>query len=171
MINSLYLETLFPVENFNTYLLDEYNAIKEASKLYLFKNDTIQWPSHSNYRIISEDIPIAQLVADKFKEIYDITCYPRYYILKKGFMLDIHKDEGTLAAFNYLLYDDNDPVFYHINDDILSIKYKKGLLNLQEFHSVPIVEKERVLLKLSIYDYSFEECRRKIEDYENSNLR
>ena len=171
MLDTLYLQTSFPVEDFKDDLLQEYNRLKDKSKLYLFKSKTVQWPSHSNYRIISDNIPIAQSVADKFKEMYDIVCYPRYYILNKGFMLDIHKDDGTLAAFNYLLSDINDPINYHINNDVLELVYNKGLVNLQELHSVPVVNEVRLLLKMSIYDQSFEECKTRIEKYENSNLR
>lgn len=170
-MNNVYIETSFPVENFKKDLILEYNSLKDNAEKYLFENDVIQWPSHHNYFIISKNIPVAQTVANYFKEIYDIECYPRYYILKKGFVLDIHKDDGTQAAFNYLISDTNDPVIYLIDDVEIEISYKKGLLNLQEFHRVPLASCERVLLKLSIYDYSFEDCKRKILNHENSNLR
>lgn len=170
-MNHIYIETNFPIENYKEELLWEYQTLKESATEYLFKNENFQWPSHSNYYILSNGIPIAQKVADTFKEMYDIKCYPRYYILKPGFVLDIHKDDGTQAAFNYLLSDDNDPIIYSIDDVEYEILYSKGLLNLQEYHRVPQTSSERILLKLSIYDYSFEECKRKIYDNENSNLR
>lgn len=170
-MDTVYFKTFFPVENFKNSLLEEYNNVKNTAELYLYKSDIIQWPSHSNYYIISKDIPVAQSVADKFKELYSIECFPRYYILKEGFVLDIHKDAGTQASFNYLLSEENDPIVYRINGKDIEISYKKGLLNLQELHSVPPTRNERILLKLSIYDYTFETCKQKVMDYENSNIR
>lgn len=169
-MNHLYIRTKFPIENFKEELLQEYLALKDNATEYLFKTDSIQWPSHSNYYILSNNIPVAQKVADVFTKTYDIKCYPRYYILKPGFVLDRHKDDGTQAAFNYLLSDANDPIIYSIAGEEYEIMYSKGLLNLQQYHRVPQSSNERILLKLSIYDYSFEECKRKISEYENSNL-
>lgn len=166
--DSFYIETSFPVENYTDLLLDEYESKKIDAKVYQFVNI---WPSHNRYHIISEDIPVAQLVADKFKEMYDIVCFPRYYILDKGFVLDIHKDSGTQASFNYLLSDNNDPLEFYQNGNKTDLSYKKGLLNLQVTHAVPKSNNIRILLKLSIYNYSFEECKKKIIEYENSNIR
>ena len=162
-----YFETQFPIDEFAVSLIDEYENKKGNANVYQIVN----WPSHSQYYLLKEDIPIAQAVADKFKELYGIECFPRYYVLDKGYVLDVHRDAGTQVSFNYLLSDDNDPLEFFVNNNKIDLIYKKGLLNLQIPHAVPESKNIRILLKLSIYDYSFEECKQKILDYENSNIR
>lgn len=167
---TFYLETSFPIEDFKDSLLNEYESKKSEASIYQF-TESVVWPSHTNYYLLKENIPVAQSVADKFKELYGIECLPRYYVLNKGFILDVHRDDGTQASFNYLLSDDNDPLEFYVNDVKTDLIYKKGLLNLQVPHAVPESKNTRILLKLSIYGHTFDECKQKIEEYENSNIR
>lgn len=170
IIDSVYYKTNFPIEDYHTALLEEFEKIKEEAGVYQFKMPGISWPSHENYFLVKDNIPIAESVAQKFKELYSIEAHPRYYILSKGFHLDWHADDGTQAAFNYLITETNDPVLYRIDGNEHVVEYKKGLLNLQELHSVPETTDERVLLKLSIYNDTFEKCKEKIIAYETSNI-
>ena len=167
----VYYESKFDIEKYKDALLQEYLVKKDDAELYLYEEGNFRWPSHSNYYIISKDIPVAQSVAEEFKEIYGIECFPRYYILNKGFILDEHKDAGTQASFNYILSEGNDPLIFCFGNEEIEIEYTKGLLNLQKTHRVPRSNNKRVVLKLSIYDHTYEECKRKMKDYENSNLR
>jgi|TARA_B110000908_G_scaffold47914_1_gene58490 hypothetical protein len=167
----VYYETNFNVEEYRNDLLQEYLGNKDNAELYQYESGNIRWPMHSHYSIISKNIPVAQTVADKFEQQYGIKCYPKYYILDKGYILDAHKDAGTQASFNYILSEDNDPLIFTLGIEDVDIEYSKGLLNLQQIHRVPQSKNKRIILKLSIYDDTFSVCKRKIKDYENSNLR
>ena len=169
--DSIYYKTDFPIEEYHTDLLNELESIRQQADIYQFRLFEIRWPSHENYFLVKDNIPIAESIAKRFKDMYNIDAHPRYYILLKGFELDTHVDEGTLAAFNYLISDENDPLVYFPDTRKININYKKGLVNLQMPHMVPKTVNERVLLKLSIYNNTFEECKEKILAYETSNIR
>ena len=66
-----------------------------------------------------------------------------------------HTDINSKSSFNINLSDDSAPV--HFEPDI-EIYYKCAILNVQIRHYVPPYPKERNLLKISIYDVTYDEA-------------
>ena len=67
---------------------------------------------------------------------------PRFYRQQKEFKVPAHKDLNTTCAVNLLISANPGP-----------------MLNLQQEHSVKPSEGERILLKYSIFDTTYKECR------------
>ena len=85
---------------------------------------------------------------------------PRFYRQKKNFEIPPHKDLNTTCAVNFLVSQEPGPITF---TDIGDIYYKVALLNLQQEHSVKKSEGERILLKFSFFDVSYEECKDKLK--------
>lgn len=81
---------------------------------------------------------------------------PRFYRQQKKFEVPAHKDLNTTCAVNLLISANPGPITF---TDIGDVDYKAALLNLQQEHSVKPSEGERILLKYSIFDTTYKECR------------
>jgi hypothetical protein len=78
---------------------------------------------------------------------------PRFYWLAPNSRLNTHVDNGTKCSINLVLNDNPSPVTI-LNTDMV---YTQALLNTSIPHSVTNGPEERVLLKISIFDKTFEE--------------
>ena len=80
---------------------------------------------------------------------------PRFYYLPKGSYLPSHKDDGTQCSVNFLLSGNEEGII--VEDEYY--EYKQGVLNTQVLHSVDNTNGtyDRMLLKFSIFDYSYSE--------------
>jgi hypothetical protein len=112
------------------------------------------WEGGNDYKI--EDWLVSYYTSDYIEKIMkelNIIGKPRFFYQKSNFSLKPHKDFGTQCGVNILLSDDPVP----INIEGVDYHYSQALINLQREHSVVNDSKERVLLKFSIPDKSFEQ--------------
>ena len=87
---------------------------------------------------------------------------PRYYIQEKNSSVPFHRDINTKCAINIVLSNDAGPILF---EDIGEVVYRCALLNTTQKHSVPKFQNERLLLKFSIFDKTYEEVKRRFKDY------
>lgn len=98
---------------------------------------------------------LAYDLCEMYKEKLNIPdIRPRYYIQKNTFTLPWHKDRDTMCSFNFIL-GGSAPISFRNGD----YYYKYAILNTQEEHAVfhNYQSEDRILLKLSVFDFTFEE--------------
>jgi len=79
---------------------------------------------------------------------------PRFYRQLANKELLFHQDKGTLCAINIVLSEEYGPIIFEGVDEIY---YKCALINTQPRHGVKAHPEERIILKYSIFDKSYEE--------------
>ena len=87
---------------------------------------------------------------------------PRYYIQEKNSSVPFHRDMNTECAINIVLSNRAGPILF---EDIGEVVYRCALLNTTKRHSVPKFKTERLLLKYSIFDRTYEEVRKKFKEH------
>jgi len=80
---------------------------------------------------------------------------PRFYKQQANTSVPMHRDMNTKCSINIILSDKYSPVVFEEGG---GINYKCALLNLRKRHSVPAFEEERLLIKFSIFDVSYEDA-------------
>ena len=83
---------------------------------------------------------------------------PRFYWLEPFAEIPEHIDNGTLCSLNFILSPDPAPI---VIEDI-EYTYKYVLLNTAVRHSVFNGPTERIMLKISIFDETFEDLAKRI---------
>tara|TARA_Y100000004_G_scaffold196985_1_gene269114 strand:+ start:5905 stop:6378 length:474 start_codon:yes stop_codon:yes gene_type:complete len=83
---------------------------------------------------------------------------PRFYRQEKNTEVPPHVDLNTKCAINIVLSDNYGPIKFTGND---SLFYKCAVLDTTKEHSVPPFPEERILLKFSIFDVSYEDVIKK----------
>jgi len=84
---------------------------------------------------------------------------PRYYWMKPYAVIPEHVDNGTQCSLNFVLTDNASPII--IND--MQYYYTAILLNTTVPHSVINNEYERIMLKISIFNESYEDLAKRIK--------
>ena len=87
---------------------------------------------------------------------------PRYYVQKKNSSVPFHRDMNTECAINIVLSNRAGPILF---EDIGEVVYRCALLNTTKRHGVPEFKTERLLLKYSIFDRTYEEVRKKFKEH------
>ena len=87
---------------------------------------------------------------------------PRYYVQAKGSSVPFHTDMKTECSINIILSNRAGPICF---EDIGEVVYRCALLNTTKRHGVPKFKTERLLLKFSIFDKTYQEVREKMRDY------
>lgn len=96
----------------------------------------------------------------KIVDFFEVPASPRFYILEPNTILPEHVDHNTTCSINFVLGDDNPaPVFFGDKKYF----YKNAVLNTKQPHGVINDSRERVILKLSIFDLTFEEVCTKVK--------
>ena len=83
---------------------------------------------------------------------------PRFFFQQPHFHLKTHRDYGTQCAVNFIL-NGTTP----INIEGKEYVYSQALVNVQKEHSIKTDNEERIMLKFSIKDKSFEEVLKDIK--------
>ena len=84
---------------------------------------------------------------------------PRFYWLMPHAVIPEHVDNGTQCSINIVLTDYAAPIT--IGNE--QYEYQTVLLNTQIPHSVTNNEHERIMLKISIFDETYEQLAKRIE--------
>ena len=90
---------------------------------------------------------------------FNIEGKPRYYWMKPHAVIPEHVDNGTQCSLNFVLTDNASPII--IND--MQYYYTAILLNTTVPHSVINNEYERIMLKISIFNESYEDLAKRIK--------
>lgn len=80
---------------------------------------------------------------------------PRFYKQEANTSVPMHSDIGTQCCVNIILSETSAPIIF---ENIGPISYSCALLNITKRHEVPAFNRERLLLKFSIFDISYEEA-------------
>lgn len=96
---------------------------------------------------------------EKIMDDFEVLGKPRFYWLEPNSHLIEHVDYNTTCGLNFILSSDIAPVTFQGVD----YYYKSALLNTQIPHSVTNGKEERLLLKISIFNETFEELSSRIK--------
>ena len=129
-----------------TLLLEQAAAIKHDATVYVDPRPGLGTADWLIMKHNSEYI-------DSLMQDLDIQGRPRFYWLKPNASLKEHTDNGTECSVNFLLSDQPAPVTIEGKDYF----YTSALLNTQRRHSVKNGPSERILLKISIFDQTYEQ--------------
>lgn len=145
---------IFEIKNFNfnkNLLIEEFNKNKHNLDMYNDPRGTTE-----NWKIVRTD----HFEYVKYLEkLFDITCRPRFYLLKANSTLQMHIDFNTLCSINIVLSNSYAPVIF----DDGEYYYTECLLNTQNRHGVINGNEDRILFKMSIFDYSYNDVKNKIK--------
>ena len=101
---------------------------------------------------------------------------PRFYLLEKNSYLMNHIDHGTQCSINIIISEDDitpAPVIFEGGElhqkpeGGQALFYTSSLFNTTKMHGVINDEEDRILLKISIFDKTFEQCREAIQKAKN----
>ena len=105
-------------------------------------------------------------LSNLFKKVIECKIIkPRFYKQEAGTSVPFHSDLNTKCCINIILSSKAAPIVF---EDIGEVTYKCALLNITKRHMVPEFNTERLLLKFSIFDKSYEEARERFIKYEYS---
>ena len=93
-------------------------------------------------------------LVDKFEKMFDVDIKPRFLKQHAHSEIPMHADHGTISCINILLSDTYAPITF---EDIGDVTYECALVNVAQRHAVKSHPEERILLKLSIFDKSYED--------------
>jgi hypothetical protein len=96
---------------------------------------------------------------NKIMEDLELSAKPRFYWLMPYAVIPEHIDNGTMCSVNIVLTDHAAPIT--INGE--NYEYQTVLLNTTIPHSVTNNEHERIMLKLSIFDETYEQVASRIK--------
>ena len=95
-----------------------------------------------------------------FSKMLDAHVVPNFIKQDANTHVPMHRDSGTICSINILLDEDSGPITF---EDIGDIYYRIAFVNVGgKRHMVKPFPKERILLKYSVKDKSYEDCLRKI---------
>ena len=126
-------------------LLFESDKARKSAKPWHHKNEVTAGPSWLVSYYTSEYI-------ENIMKDLNIKGSPRFYFQQPHFHLKPHRDYGTQCAVNFIL-NGTTP----INIEGKEYVYSQALVNVQKEHSIRTDNEERIMLKFSIKDKSFEE--------------
>jgi hypothetical protein len=136
-------------------------AAEAKSKSISYKDPRYPKLNIDNWKISKFNNGYLQQIIDDF----EVKGSPRFYWLKENTYLPIHVDNGTTCSINFILTEDAAPVRFNDVDYF----YKQALLNTMVPHSVLNKGSERILLKISIANETYEELANRIKFKKNTN--
>lgn len=96
---------------------------------------------------------------DKILHDFEVAGSPRFYWLEPFANLPQHVDNGTECSINFILTENPAP----ITIGGVNYTYQQALLNTTVPHSVTNGETERIILKISIFDETYESLSARIK--------
>lgn len=158
-------KTKYPINR--QQLLLEANQSRVNNKPFMIdvKGAQVEWVAGWNISRTSSDCIYALMESIGVEKI----AKPRFYYMKPYVALPLHVDVNTQCSFNFVLSDNPAP----IQIEGVDYFYAQALLNTRRQHRVINASEERVMLKLSILDHSYEKVLQMIpeefKDEQNNN--
>ena len=118
------------------------------------------WEQARVDHLLKHEVPFVSKINELIK------ARPRFYKQHANHKVPAHKDIDTLCCVNILITKNNAPVHF---EDWGDYTYHCALLNVTHRHRVDPWPKERHLLKLSIFDRTYEQVREELKDYISPN--
>lgn len=149
-----------PIIHLN-YKVDKQRLLKEAANL---KKDAVGYTDSRYPDLKLDDWLInhhSSDYVDQIKKDFGIEGKPRFYWLRPHAVIPEHVDNGTLCGLNFILTDHASPITFGDKD----YYYESILVNTTVPHSVKNNEHERIMLKISIFNETFEQVAEKIKKY------
>lgn len=138
------------------YNYDKNLLLQESEKARL---NAKPWEGGNNYKI--DKWLVSYYNSEYIKKIMNdlnIQGKPRFFYQQPNFHLMPHKDFGTMCSVNIILSDNPEPIIFKEK----TFYYTQALINVQKIHSVKTLNTERIMLKISIPDKSFDEVSKEI---------
>lgn len=95
---------------------------------------------------------------EKIMDDFGVKGSPRFYWQEPNSVLPMHVDNNTTCSINFVLTDDPAPVTVEDVDYV----YEQAVLDTTKLHGVNTNDEERILLKISIFDESYEDLVKRI---------
>lgn len=89
---------------------------------------------------------------------FDVEGKPRFYWQEPNSVLPMHVDHNTTCSINFVITDDPAPVTVGDVDYV----YKQCVLDTTKLHGVTTGDEERIILKISIFNESYEDLIKRI---------
>jgi hypothetical protein len=96
---------------------------------------------------------------EKIMTDFEVQGKPRFYWLEPFAEIPEHVDNGTMCSINLILTDSPAPIIINGKE----FTYKQALLNTTIPHAVYNGPVERVMLKISIFDETYEQLAKRIK--------
>jgi hypothetical protein len=145
------------------YTVDKQRLLYEAD---LIKNTAVAYTDSRYPELQLNDWLIGHCSTpyiDKIMEDFDIKGKPRFYYLQPHAVIPEHVDNGTLCSLNFVLTENASPIMFGDAEYF----YEAVLLDTTVPHKVINNQHERIMLKISIFDYTFQEVYSKIKRWCN----
>ena len=140
------------------YDLDN-NVVNELAEQLRSKAKPYHDPRYNktldHWHMLKFDHEYLQKIMNDFK----VNGSPRFYWQEPYSVIPTHVDNGTQCSLNFVLTDNAAPVTFEDEHDFY---YKQCLLNTSLPHSVKNGEHKRLLLKISIFDETYESLAERI---------
>lgn len=111
--------------------------------------------SFNHWRMQKHTAPIIESIMDDFEVIGS----PRFYFQQPHSCISDHIDNGTLISINFILSENAAPITFNNTN----FYYKQCLLNTQLMHRVNTADQERIPLKISIFNETYEDLATRIK--------
>ena len=145
--------------DFNEDIINEL-AEQLRNKAKPYKDSRFPNKAADHWHTLKFEHEYLQKIMNDFK----INGSPRFYWQKPNSIISTHVDNGTQCSLNFVLSDNPAPVTFEDKHDFY---YKQCLLNTSLPHSVKNGENERLLLKISVFDETYESLAERI-NYEST---
>lgn len=149
-----------PILHLN-YKIDKELLLKEAEKI---KNYAVGYTDSRYPDLKMDDWLVGHYTSpyiEKVMKDFSISGKPRFYWLKPFATIPEHVDNGTLCGLNFILTNNASPITFGNTD----FYYESILVDTTKPHSVKNNETERIMLKISIFDKTFEQVAENIKQY------
>ena len=161
-VPSDYYEKL-DIENDSAKLIEE-SAMVDYSPFRTGKKTNTWFDNQDTWDIGRVDDNRTYLEVHRLKKMIETLTgsivKPRYYVQAKSSSVPFHIDQNTECSINIILSNRAGPICF---EDIGEVEYRCALLNTTQKHSVPEFETERLLLKYSIFDKTYQDVRKKMQ--------
>jgi hypothetical protein len=145
-----------------SYKVDKQKLLQEAEKV----KSSAQGYTDSRYPDMKLDgWLICRHTSEYIEQIMkdlEVEGRPRFYWLMPNEIIPEHVDNGTLCSINFVLTENASPITFNDTDYC----YETILLNTTLPHSVHNNEYERIMLKISIFNETYEDLAKRIK-YKN----
>lgn len=185
MIEKYFTECKIDISSFHNQIIEEVSNLDKTNQFIAYTlppdkitGEVFPWPYHQqwlvlrrenyNWETFAKELPMLNEISQMFKRRYNVETRGRYYKLTSNYELPVHTDRGTQCSFNYVV-NGKAPVTFHDNGLDIPIYYKQGICNTTIEHSVPAEPNDRFLLKLSIFEETYNDFRKKVLDVDSKD--
>jgi len=158
---SIHLNTAMDTLIHLNYTVDKKRLLEEAE---LFRNQAVSYTDSRYPELKLDNWLIGRGTTEYIENIiqdFKVKGRPRFYYLKPYAAIPEHVDNGTLCSLNFVLTENASPIIFGNKEYF----YESVLLDTTVPHRVVNNQHERIMLKISIFEESFEQVANRIQKY------